>query len=159
MSFEMSLFSKRVLAFLIDLFILNLVVLQPLSFKIQRIVPEGAAFGDLYSYFNQNPVLMNEANMISMLIIGLFFAYFFLLDWLLGQTLGKKLMGLVVVSRGSFLYTHYGPKVTVLQAFVRNLALIPLFPFVLLWVLDPFYLFWKGRRLSDVYTKTDVVKV
>ena len=157
MNFKISLLSKRFFAFLIDFFLLNIIIVQPLSLRIQSIVPEGTAFGDLYSYFNQNPTLLSEANVISLLIIVLFFLYFFLLDWLLGQTLGKKIMGLAVVSNGNFLYVSYGKKVTVLQAFVRNLALLPLFPFVILWIVDPFYLVWKGKRLSDRYTKTDVI--
>jgi uncharacterized RDD family membrane protein YckC len=159
MNFKISLLSKRFFAFLIDFFVLNVIILQPLSLRIQSVIPEGTAFGDLYSYFNQNPTLLSEANVISILIIVLFFSYFFLLDWLLGQTLGKKVMGLVVVSKGNFLYAHYGTKVTIIQAFVRNLALLPLFPFVILWIVDPFYLVWKGKRVSDHYTKTDVVSV
>lgn len=149
---------KRIMAFIVDFFILNFVVVQPLSLKIQGIVPLITSMGDLSIYLQQNPNVSKELNIFAILLAGLFFAYFVLLDYFVGQTLGKKLFKLRVVATGSYLgQIRLGNKITFLQALLRNAAVLPLFPFFLLWIVDPLTLLFKGERFSEKYAKTTVV--
>ena len=61
-------------------------------------------------------------------------------------------MGLYVVSETG--------KLSLSQIMLRNLALLPFFPFIALWVIDPgFMMFTKTqRRLSDVISRTKVIQ-
>lgn len=68
------------------------------------------------------------------------------------QTIGKMLMKIYVVSDNANIKTW--------QLFTRNLVFIPIFPFVLLWVLDPLLMFFTktNQRLSEILSKTKTVE-
>jgi uncharacterized RDD family membrane protein YckC len=78
--------------------------------------------------------------------------YFLMLEIKMSQTIGKMLMKVYVVSDNKELKAW--------QLLARNLVFIPIFPFVLLWILDPlFMLFTKtNQRLSEILGKTRVVE-
>ena len=46
------------------------------------------------------------------------------------------------------------------QVLARNIVFIPIFPFILLWVLDPLFMFFTktNQRLSEILSKTKVVE-
>ena len=68
------------------------------------------------------------------------------------QTIGKMLMKIYVVSDTKTLNPW--------QLLVRNLVFIPIFPFVLLWLIDPLFMFFTktNQRLSEILSKTRVVE-
>lgn len=149
---------KRFGAFLIDLFLLQFFVVQPLAFKIQRLIPAETSFRDISLYLQQQPELSKELNMLFLLLFGLIFAYFVVLEWSIGQTLGKKILNIRVVATGPFLSQQKPQgKITLLQAIVRNIPLLPVFPLIFLWVVDPLFLMIKKDRLTDRYVHTTVV--
>jgi len=88
--------------------------------------------------------------MILLSILALF--YFAILEYKLGQSIGKIFMNIKVIS--------ITKKLLFWQCIGRSLFLLPVFPFFLLWAIDPLFLFFnkKGQRLSEFLTKTKVVE-
>ena len=70
----------------------------------------------------------------------------------MGQTIGKMLMKIYVVSDNQDLKAW--------QLLTRSIVFIPIFPFILLWVLDPLFMFFTktNQRLSEILSKTKVVE-
>ena len=70
----------------------------------------------------------------------------------MSQTIGKMLMKVYVVSDNKDLKRW--------QLLTRNLVFIPIFPFVLLWILDPLFMFFTktNQRLTEILSKTRVVE-
>ena len=75
-----------------------------------------------------------------------------MLEKKMGQTIGKVLMRIYVVSDNNNLKTW--------QLLTRNLIFIPIFPFVLLWIIDPLFMFFTktNQRLTEILSKTKVVE-
>jgi len=142
---------KRAAAFLIDMMILNLIVLFPFRKLFQGMLPKDYSFSEAYKVLSS----ANYANIgwISFLMSVLVILYFFLLEGKMSQTIGKRLLNIYVVSDADSLKAW--------QLLSRNIAFIPVFPFVLLWIVDPlFMLFTKtNQRLSEILSKTRVVGV
>ena len=78
--------------------------------------------------------------------------YFYLLEKKLAQSIGKVLFGLYVRSQEKELKRW--------QIFVRSMFLMPVFPFVLLWLVDPIVMLFnkENQRLSEILSKTKVVE-
>jgi len=141
-------FGKRIFALLIDLAIINLVVIYPFrkifinyfgnitlaqSFKINEIAISAGAYWAIF--------------VIS--ILALLYLSFF--DYYLGQTPGKMLMKIKVIS-----IRDENKQVGLLSAILRNCYILPFFPFYIFWVVEPIYLgFYKERFLEKLsFTKT-----
>ena len=141
---------KRFAAFIIDVLILNLVVLAPLQSLFAGIVPSG--FRESYHYLTSNAHASNLVFGISIFVGLMFFIYFTVLEKVYGQSIGKMLMHISVVSETK--------QLTWWQVIVRNLFVLPFFPFILLWVIDPLMMAFsaENRRLSDILSKTKVVQ-
>jgi uncharacterized RDD family membrane protein YckC len=132
-------FWKRFFAFIADILILNLVVFSAFS----SILSKYLNFETLFSFKDGIPF---ELTLI-LLLIGVFsFVYFTLLEYGNGKTLGMMIMGIRVEGNLSFW-----------KCTVRNIFIIPAFPFTLFWILDPAYLIFKKRRLSDILTNTNII--
>ncbi|PIN68596.1 hypothetical protein COV93_08920, partial [Candidatus Woesearchaeota archaeon CG11_big_fil_rev_8_21_14_0_20_43_8] len=78
--------------------------------------------------------------------------YFALTEFKLGQSFGKMLLQLRVRSDTKDLRLY--------QCLLRSIFLIPVFPFILLWIADPLSMaFTKdSRRLSEILSKTRTVQ-
>ena len=143
---------KRIIAFLIDLFILLLVVFIPFRNFISSRIPENYSFSEAYSMLSasQDSYYLIAVYMTMLMLI---FLYFFMLEKKMSQTIGKKLMNIYIVSDNAELKKW--------QALVRNLLFIPVFPFDLLLLIDPIsMLFTKSnQRLSEILSRTRVVEV
>ena len=107
---------------------------------------------ETYNYFINNPSLNNAILWVSIALSALTLSYFTILEWKLGQTLGKMILKINVKSEHK--------TIKIWQAFVRNLFLIPVFPFIALWIIDPlFMLFTKNnQRLMEILSKSKVVQ-
>ncbi len=142
---------KRALAFAIDILFVEFVILFPFSGALGRILPEESSVYDAFSILSSGPY-------DSLLrLVGLFtaiptIAYFAILEKKIGQTIGKRLLKLHVVSQEK--------EIKYWQAFVRSMFLIPIFPFVLLWIIDPLVMFFskERQRLSEILSRTKVVE-
>ena len=132
-------FMRRLVAFLADLLLLDLVVFS--------------VFGSLLAgSFNFATIMQNGwslplaayAAAIGMALLGL--AYFSLFEYLLGQTPGMMLLNIRAVN------------VTFWRALVRNAYLVPIFPFPVLWVVEPVYLLVRKTRLLELATGTRTIE-
>jgi len=140
---------KRLMAFLVDIILLNFIVAAPFRGLLSAIMPEGD-FNQVFNALTSNPDLVHQFNLIYIIIGVLAFIYFTLSEFKLQQSLGKMLFGLYVVG--------IEKRPSLLQVAIRNIFLIPVFPFILLIIIDPILLMFTHRRLSDIIAKTDVVE-
>ncbi len=143
---------KRMLAFLIDIIILEFIVFSPFSSLMQQIFGGGKFSLSKYSYIAGSPEKMQAMILIALFATLLALIYFSVIEYKLNQTPGKIIMGIYIISSSRDL--RYW------QCLVRSLFIIPIFPFILLWVIDPIYaLFNKdNQRLFELLSKTKVVE-
>ncbi len=137
---------KRALAFALDILIIELVIGFPFQGLIERYVPENPL--DALMSGASDPALMKIGAAISLLAL----LYFALFEYRMSQTPGKMLFRIYVANdlkeKGLWQY------------FARSMYFIPIFPFVMLWVVDPIYMMFdkKRRRLSEMLSKTSTVE-
>jgi len=80
-------------------------------------------------------------------------AYFVILEWLLGDTFGKLMVGVHVVSKD-------GERITLKQSFIRNaLRAVDAFPYVIPYVVGLIVIAGdtRKRRLGDKVANTQVI--
>ena len=139
---------KRIIAFILDILILNIIVIMPFSGLLRGMVPSGD-FNEMYKIAAENM----DSLMLLFFFIGLLaLLYFSLLEWKLGQSIGKMLVNVKVVAVD-------GSSPVFWQCLGRSLFVFPFLPFILLWIIDPIsiYLNPRKQRLSEFLTKTMVV--
>lgn len=145
-----SLAWKRILAFLIDIMVINFVVLLPFRSYMKGIFPKEYNFSQMYAYFNSNPHLITKITIISIFISFIIIAYFVAFEYKFRQSIGKKLMNLYVSSQAK--------DIRLWQHLVRNIVFLPVFPFILLWLIDPLFMFFSKSRqtLTEILSRTEV---
>ena len=143
---------KRVLAFAIDMLILNFFVLYPFRTLFANLMPSDAGFSDAYSIFTSNNGYAKEFSIIAFFMSLLAIMYFALLERRFGQTIGKHFLNLHVISENNELKRW--------QSFTRSIFILPAFPFILLWIIDPLFMLFNktGQRLSEILSKTKVTE-
>lgn len=143
---------KRIIAFFIDILVINLIVLFPFKRIFYSIIPQTESFSETMDFLSRNTEYNATFTVILLAAAFLAILYFTVLEKKLKQTPGKILFNLYIESQTKDLKYW--------QVFVRSVFLIPLFPFVLLWLVDPIVmLFTKGnQRLSEILSKTKVVE-
>jgi uncharacterized RDD family membrane protein YckC len=141
---------KRFVSFIIDILILDFFVIETFSATLSSIVPK-ADFGATFAFVKGSPQIMSEVMTLLLIMTFLIFIYFFYLQKRFHQTIGMKIMNLKLVN-------DEAGELKTWQLIVRNLYLIPFFPFIFLWVIDPIYLFIYNKRLSEILSKTRLVE-
>ncbi|MEK6983448.1 MAG: RDD family protein [Nanoarchaeota archaeon] len=144
---------KRIAAFFIDMAIVNLIVFFPFRKLFQNIVPKDYTFSEAYKFLSSSTNYTSFITSVSFVMSIILLLYFLMMERKMGQTIGKMLTKIYVLSNNNTLKTW--------QLLVRNLVFIPIFPFVLLWILDPLFMFFtkSNQRLSEILSKTTVVEV
>lgn len=142
---------KRIVAFLMDMLIINVIVLFPFRSLFEDLVPKNYSFSEAYKFLS-SANYTSYLNLLSLVVSILIVLYFVMMEKKMGQTIGKMVFRIYVVSDSNNLKTW--------QLLARNLAFIPVFPFVLLWVLDPLFMFFTktNQRLTEILSKTRVVE-
>lgn len=142
---------RRFFAFLIDIIILDFVIIFPFRGILRDIMPNGS-YKESYQFLTANSGY-NTIILVVMVITGILsILYFALLEYKFNQSIGKMILGV-------FVKTDLKQK-KFWQYLVRSIFLVPVFPFVILWVLDPlFMIFTKThQRLSEILSKTRTVQ-
>ena len=141
---------KRIAAFLIDMAILLFIVLYPFLSYLENSVRSGASFGETLKLISAD----SKFTVVSFVMWMLVFLYFFLLEKKMSQTIGKKLLNIHIV-------TDDGKNLGAWKCLLRNLELIPVFPFFILIAVDPLFMLFNktNQRLSEILSKTKVVAV
>ena len=142
---------KRIAAFLIDIMVINFTILFPFKTLLESFVPQNYSFTEAYNTMGSN-LNTGYIAVVSVLMFLLVMLYFAKLEKKYGQTIGKRLLKLHVASDNKEIKSW--------QIYVRSIFFIPIFPFLLLWLLDPlFMIFTKtGQRLSEILSKTRTVE-
>lgn len=142
---------KRIIAFVIDILILDLIVLAPFDFLFQKMMPTGSISQQI-SYIQNNPGLLNSFYpiMIFMSIIIVF--YFTYLDYKIKQTPGKMLLGLYIIpEKKNRTFWNY---------LLSNITFVVARLFIIVWIIDFFYMISspKNQRLTQKLNKILIVQ-
>lgn len=133
---------NRFIGFIIDIFLIYIVILSPLTRLLPSTSVDMASMGSFISSLPVGLLTIFSAT------VGLVFVlYFSLFEYHLGFTPGMRIVGL---------RTHV---FTFPQAVVRNLFLVPLFPFSLLFVLELYYLFRYKQRFLEKASETRTIEI
>ena len=132
--------TKRGLAFLLDLIILNWIVFAPFEGILTTSWRDS---WQGWAMVSVPPEVYGVAVSVSILSL----LYFALFESMLGQTVGMMVLGLY--SEGNM---------TFWTSIIRNLFIVPFFPFFLLWIVEPLYLFFRGERWLERVTHTRTVE-
>jgi len=157
----------RLLAFLIDVILLRFTLFLPFEGMLSSIYEKmgipanSSSFNTTYNYFISHPEVGNSASLLLLGFAGLVLLYFALMEFALGQTVGKMVLKIAVVSDLGL--KKKGKKVskpTFPQCLLRNIGFIPLFPLMLLWAIDPLFIIFRKdrRRLTELMTATRTMK-
>lgn len=143
---------KRFLSYFIDLFIINFIIIFPFGKILKKIIPSGS-FSEVYQYIQTNPAVGNMIFLLSIVIGILTVAYFTFFEYITQQTPGKILMKQGIIR-------ERGPQLRFINYLISNLTFMPLFPFILLWIIDPIYMIIspKNQRLMERLTRILVVE-
>ena len=134
-----AVFWKRVLAYCIDLFLINVIVVWPFKSYLEK-------------YSNYALLLLQTGSstlaLITGIVVVLTLFYFISLDYKVKQTLGKMILHLHVSSTKGELGLG--------QAVLRNLTK----PFPLLLGVDTLYMFFSrsNQRLFEKFSNTEVTE-
>ena len=133
-------FWRRGFAFLLDLLIIDLLIATPF-------VP---LFESLFLRAEYQPLSMlalTQSEFAALLLLGLIiFCYFVLFEYLLGQTIGMSLLKIRLEGETGMI-----------PLMVRNSFLLPVFPFVIFWVIEPFAILLWRRRVLEFLSRTQTI--
>lgn len=140
---------KRIFAFIIDLAIINLLIITPFEGQFKN-MPSFDNFDEQYSFYVNNNNLLLHYSKVFLAISVLALLYFAILEHKFGQTVGKMLMKIYVKPK----------EISFFKAILRNLFILPFFPFIILWIVDPILALTSkdGQRLEERFTQTMVVE-
>src|SRR3989344_8299278 len=113
---------KRVLAYLIDIIVINIVIVSPFKPVISKLIST-SDFYQIYSFLLNNPTQTLSLIKISITIAILSLFYWSILEFKLKQTIGKMLFQIYVTSENK--------KLTFPQCLLRNLTKMSFF---ILWI-------------------------
>ncbi|MBS3131381.1 RDD family protein [Candidatus Woesearchaeota archaeon] len=141
---------KRIAAFAVDILIINFVLLFPFRSALQEAIPETSSFSETFRMLEQSSSLTSTLTVIGVMAGVLALLYFYMLEKRIGQTPGKMMFNIKVVSEHGSSWPF----------FVRSLFLLPVFPFILLIFIDPVVMLFnkEGQRLSEILGKTRVIE-
>lgn len=147
---------RRAAALFIDLLVINLVVIGPFRSLILSQIPD-ASFTETVQYLLSNQESLNALGWIMVFLSILSFLYFTILERVLGQTLGKKMLNIWSVS---FKGEKDEPTLTLWQSCLRNLYFVPLPLLGVLAIIDPFVLLFTkhNQRLCELLSQTKTVQ-
>lgn len=135
---EASLF-KRFVAFILDILILDLIVFSAFSGTLSKYF----SWSSLDSLKDGFPFALSAL----LLLLGLLaFVYFTLMEYGIGKTPGMMIVGIRVDGTLSFW-----------SCALRNIFVIPIFPLTVLWLIEPLYLIFRKRRLTESLTGTNTI--
>lgn len=137
---------KRVIAYLIDVLIVNFVIIFP--FRKMTQLNSGSSFSDTYSYLSSAPGLSYKLFLVFLAIGVLTILYWAVFEYRLMQSIGKMVMHISVRSVSG--------KLSFRSAIIRNISKVSS-PFL---ALDVIYMLYKrsNQRYFEVVSGTEVVE-
>jgi uncharacterized RDD family membrane protein YckC len=141
---------RRIFAFAIDLILIGFIIILPFKRLFQRILPSDYS-SDAIKYFQQNAQLIDSLSLLFLVIGIIILFYFTYFEYKIQQTPGKMLLGLYIFPENKLTFWNY---------LLSNLTFIPAFPFTILWIIDPIYMFIspKSQRIMERLNNIVVVQ-
>ncbi len=135
---------RRLFAFIIDLLILNVIFFFPFQSMIEGLIPNGG-WETIVMQANANLAALETITAVLGIVALLYFTFF---EAALAKTPGKHLMHILVASES--------PQPSFWRMMIRNLYVLPIFPFILLWLLEPLFMIFSKdqQRLLERLSKT-----
>ena len=133
--------TRRAFAFLLDLILINFVIFTPFKLMLNKIIPV-SSYAATKDYIQSNPQALASISSIFFVVGILVLFYFSYMEYKIQQTPGKMILGIHIQHDAKIKFSNY---------LFSNLFLLPIFPFTLLWIIDPIYLFTsnKNQRLME----------
>lgn len=153
---------RRFFAFVLDLFVVQFFLLGPFQGVFGRFFPPEVLqkfdFQALRSMLESNPQLSSTVFFLSLGAGAVALLYFSLLQFFMHKTIGMHLLGIDLMVGGS---TKTDSSLSFWQCFVRNLFVIPVFPFILFWIIDPLFMFFNQhhQRLLEKWSRTRMIQM
>lgn len=145
---------RRLLAFILDIFVLNLVVFFPFQSIFSNALGSYSSLSlSNISHFSE----IIQLKIPGIIYTALFFIfllslfYFALLESLTKQTVGMMIMRI-------YAEDFEAKKVSFFRALIRHLFILPVFPFYILWLVEPLHLAFYNERFLEKITKTRTVE-
>lgn len=138
-------FWKRLIAFIFDLLVINLVVIWPFQGLFARYIQKTFEQSLLIPQTGISSVVYFAVFLIS-IIAWLYFTFF---EYYIGKTPGMALFNMEVVPLKDHL--------SFWKALARNCFILPFFPFYILWAIEPIYLIFYKERLTEKMTRTRTI--
>lgn len=134
---------KRGLAYIIDLLVINFVIVYPFQSLLNK-TPLSLTSLDFKSLLG---IDTTQILVITAIIGILSIAYWSILEYRIGQSLGKIILNLKVETKG---------ELTFMQALIRNLSK----PFLFIMLIDVIYMGFshEKQRLFEKWSKTWVIQ-
>lgn len=142
---------KRVLSFLLDFIIVRIIIMSPFSTVMLEKIPTMETFDAYFQFLQTNQELLNSFAPMLITMMFIVFAYFVIFEYRLQQTPGMMMMKLKIEPEKN-------TKLNFFKILIRNLFALPLGPLIILWIIEPLYLFISKRRLSEILTKTNTIE-
>lgn len=140
---------KRVFSYIVDLFVINLVILLPFRSILKSKAPfdDGNSLAEFTMLFYNNTAILFDLLLVGLIIAVLSVLYWTILEFFLGQSVGKILFRIKVVSlEGRLRFS---------QALLRNISKVS----TLLLLMDSLYLLnKKGLRFLEKVSGTMVIE-
>jgi len=141
---------KRSVAFFIDLILLQ-IILGPFGKAFMGTFTDD--FMKNYEFIIANPDVMSEFMIIIILFSIMIYAYFVIYLYKLKQTPGMIIFNLHLVEKDK------KKPLTLLRILLRSAPSLIIIPFIyVLWIVNLFYLFTKGEKLTDQLAETKIVE-
>jgi hypothetical protein len=127
---------RRAVGFIIDILVLDLVVTIPFTPLLTNFTSRVRETG----VFNMTYTSTEIAIVTTIFLVA--YAYFIVFEYVLGQTLGQMALSIHVTHNGFW------------QVLLRNAFLLPFFPFVFFWVIEPFAIIITKRGILERLSQT-----
>ncbi|HLC66695.1 MAG TPA: RDD family protein [Candidatus Nanoarchaeia archaeon] len=140
---------KRVAAFVVDILVLDFTVFAPFRRIFAKAFPD---FAMLRMAMEGHITFSGSLAFAAVSMATLAMLYFTLCESIVGQTVGKMLFRLRVAGIAS--------PPGFWRCFIRSLFLLPVFPFIAFWLIDPLYMFFtrSSQRLLERLSRTATVE-
>ena len=144
---------NRILALFLDLFIIYFVIARPFYRLILSVLPDlqTTNYSEIIEILNSSPEIVNNLTLIFFSISIISLIYFSYMEYKFSQTFGQMALGLKIKSEKK--------ETNIWQYVLTNLFVFPFFPFIILWFLDPIYMFYKGKKYTEHIAKLKMEQV
>src|SRR3989338_9700859 len=145
---------KRTFAFLIDFLIIDLIIISPFKKILNSLILPNINPSSINLIFESNPDLLSQISTLIIIVSILSIMYFSILQLKLRQTLGMMLFNLWIYSDNK--------EISIFKLILSNITFMPIFPFILLWIIDPIFLIFSAskqrlmQKLAGVYVVEEI---